>query len=148
MEYLASNIAVPLDAMLPEGADLLRGKVARAVGLRPREVRDVVVVRRSVDARKKGNVHFVVSVAFACEGAEPRPARGVAVKLYAPYEPPRIPDLSGVLDGAARPVVVGAGRRWSSASRACSGSPTAARSTPIATSSSARVALVRSRTAS
>lgn len=109
MEYLASNIAVPLDAMLPEGADLLRGKVARAVGLRPREVRDVVVVRRSVDARKKGNVHFVVSVAFACEGAEPRPARGVAVKLYAPYEPPRIPDLSGVLDGAARPVVVGAG---------------------------------------
>lgn len=109
MEYVASNIAMPLDAMAPGGARLLHRKVARAVGLPEGAVRELRVVRRSVDARKKGNVHFVVSAAFSCGGARPRPARGVAVKPYEPYAPPQVPDLSAIASDAGRPLVVGAG---------------------------------------
>lgn len=109
MGYVASSIAVPLDAMVPGGEQLLRRKVARAIGLPEAALHELRVVRRSVDARKKGDVHFVVSVAFSCEGAQPRPVRGVTVKPYEPYAPPQVPDLSAIASDERRPLVVGAG---------------------------------------
>ncbi|WP_161959530.1 FAD-dependent protein [Adlercreutzia equolifaciens] len=65
------------------------------------------LLKRSIDARKKSNVHGVVTVAVElAEGAAPRPAKGVAVKAYEPPEPLSIPHVEPT---GLRPVVVGAG---------------------------------------
>ena len=65
------------------------------------------LLKRSIDARKKSNVHGVVTVAVElAEGAAPRPTKGVAVKAYEPPEPLSIPHVEPI---GLRPVVVGAG---------------------------------------
>ena len=65
------------------------------------------LLKRSIDARKKSNVHGVVTVAVElAEGADPRPVKGVAVKAYEPPEPLSIPHMEPT---RLRPVVVGAG---------------------------------------
>ncbi|WP_368077084.1 NAD(P)/FAD-dependent oxidoreductase [Adlercreutzia equolifaciens] len=65
------------------------------------------LLKRSIDARKKSNVHGVVTVAVElAEGAAPRPAKGVAVKAYEPPEPLSIPHVEPT---GLRPVVIGAG---------------------------------------
>ena len=69
-----------------------------------------MVTRKSVDARKKSHVHFVVSVAATLvdEVLEQRlVAQGVA-REYSPYEPLVIEPVS-VAAATPRPVVVGAG---------------------------------------
>jgi len=67
----------------------------------------VKLLKRSIDARKKSNVHGVVTVAVElAEGAAPRPAKGVAVKAYEPPEPLSIPHVEPT---GLRPVVIGAG---------------------------------------
>ncbi len=107
-----SNVPVSLDAALPEHGDMLRREVARALGVKPHAVGNVVVLKRSVDARKKSNVHFVMTCAVELsDGCEPRPARGVNVKDHAPRAPLVVPDASAVFatSGEPRPVVVGAG---------------------------------------
>ncbi|MDO4291566.1 MAG: FAD-dependent oxidoreductase [Eggerthellaceae bacterium] len=108
----ASNVRVPLDAMLPENEARLRGEVARALGVKPRQVRAQRLLKRSVDARKKANVHFVTTwVVDLAEGVAPKPRKGVNVKAHVPPEPLRIPDCRARLELHAepRPVVVGAG---------------------------------------
>lgn len=108
----ASNVPVSLDAMLPERADLLRWEVSRALGVKPRAVLSLTLLKRSVDARKKGNVRFVAAFAVELvEGAATRPSRGVNVKDRAPRAPLSIPDASAAFasSGDLRPVVVGAG---------------------------------------
>ena len=68
---------------------------------------EVKLLKRSIDARKKSNVHGVVTVAVElAEGAALRPAKGVAVKAYEPPEPLSIPRVEPT---GLRPVVVGAG---------------------------------------
>ncbi|MED9827030.1 MAG: FAD-dependent monooxygenase, partial [Adlercreutzia sp.] len=65
------------------------------------------LLKRSIDARKKSNVHGVVTVAVElAEGAAPRSAKGVAVKAYEPAAPLSIPRVEPT---GLRPVVVGAG---------------------------------------
>ena len=103
----ASNVAVSLDALLPENEELFRREVARALGVKADAVTEVKLLKRSIDARKKSNVHGVVTVAVElAEGAAPRPAKGVAVKAYEPPEPLSIPRVEPT---GLRPVVVGAG---------------------------------------
>ncbi len=115
-----SNIPVSLDAMLPHAADVLAREIARGCGISRRQAEEARIVRRSVDARKKSNVHFVVSVVVdvpdvADEADVARVAkrarRGVSARPYAAPEPLCAPDLSGIAeqDGFRRPVVVGAG---------------------------------------
>ena len=76
-----SNVALPLDAGLPDGAALVRQAAAQALGVRCGSVADVRVLKRSVDARKKGDVHFVATLAVAWptrhrrSGCWPRRAR-------------------------------------------------------------------------
>ncbi len=108
----ASNVPVSLDALLPEGGALLRREAARALGLRAADVREVRVLRRSVDARKKASVHFVCALAVdAPDDAVARPARGVAVGPYRAPAPLVVPDAAAALaaSGEPRPVVVGTG---------------------------------------
>ena len=103
----ASNVPVSLDAFLPENEDLFRREVARALGARVGAVAEVKLLKRSIDARKKSNVHGVVTVAVElAEGVALRPAKGVAVKAYEPPEPLSIPRVEPT---GLRPVVVGAG---------------------------------------
>lgn len=102
-----SNVPVSLDALLPENEELFRWEVARALGVKAGAVAEVKLLKRSIDARKKSNVHGVVTVVVGlAEGAAPQPAKGVAVKAYEPSEPLSIPHVEPT---GQRPVVVGAG---------------------------------------
>ena len=55
-----SNLALPLD--YTEAS--LAAAVAKKCGLSPDQLLSCTVVRRSVDARKKDDVHFVLTVHF------------------------------------------------------------------------------------
>lgn len=103
----ASNVPVSLDALLPENESLFRREVAWALGVKVGAITEAKLLKRSIDARKKSNVHGVVTVAVElAEGAALRPAKGVAVKAYEPPEPLSIPRVEPT---GLRPVVVGAG---------------------------------------
>lgn len=103
----ASNVPVSLDALLPENESLFRREIARTLGVKTSAITEVKLLKRSIDARKKSNVHGVVTVAVElAEGAASRPAKGVAVKAYEPPEPLSIPHVEPT---GLRPVVVGAG---------------------------------------
>lgn len=103
----ASNVSVSLDALLPENASLRRREVARALGVRPTMVTEIALLKRSVDARKKAQVHGVVTVAVALAGdAAPSPARGVTVRPYEPTAPLKVPSIG---PAEPRPLVVGTG---------------------------------------
>ncbi len=110
-----SNIALDLDAGIPgdRGFELVRAAVARACGVAADQIESAVVLKRSVDARKKSDVRFVATIgasllggADAEEAVVRRGARGNAhVRIHVPYEPLAIPRASC----DERPVVVGAG---------------------------------------
>lgn len=103
----ASNVPVSLDALLPKNESLFRREIARTLGVKTSAITEVKLLKRSIDARKKSNVHGVVTVAVElAEGADPRPVKGVAVKAYEPPEPLSIPHVEPT---GLRPVVVGAG---------------------------------------
>ena len=103
----ASNVPVSLGALLPENESLFRREIARTLGVKTGAITEVKLLKRSIDARKKSNVHGVVTVAVElAEGAAPRPAKGVAVKAYEPPEPLSIPHVEPT---GLRPVVIGAG---------------------------------------
>ena len=103
----ASNVPVSLDALLPENESLFRREIARALGVKVGAVTEVKLLKRSIDARKKSNVHGVVTAAVElAEGAAPQPAKGVTVRAYESPEPLSIPRVEPT---GLRPVVVGAG---------------------------------------
>ena len=103
----ASNMPVSLDALLPENRGLFRKEVARALGVKATALGEVRLLKRSIDARKKANVHGVVTVAAAlADGAVPLPAKGVTVRPFEPTPPLAVPAVVG---GEMRPIVVGAG---------------------------------------
>ena len=103
----ASNVPVSLGALLPENESLFRREIARTLGVKTGAITEVKLLKRSIDARKKSNVHGVVTVAVElADGADPRPVKGVAVKAYEPPEPLSIPHVEPT---GLRPVVVGAG---------------------------------------
>lgn len=125
-----SNVALPLDAGLEiEGADasgsnhptpvpratsLARAAIASALGVAPQDIDSFSLVKRSVDARKKSNVHFnatyAVRLARGVAYDVLAPARGVNVRAYDPPAPLAIPDLrSHAASPDGRIVVAGTG---------------------------------------
>ncbi len=106
-----SGIPLSLDAMLPQKEALQKKEVARALGVKPEELRSVSLLRKSVDARKKSNVHFTTT--FACELSSKQEQRllnkapkGLQAKPAKPY----IPLVTPVCDHTkASIIVVGAG---------------------------------------
>jgi uncharacterized FAD-dependent dehydrogenase len=98
MRYRISNIPLWLD----EDDSRILSRVADKLGLAPEHVADLLVVRRSLDARKKGHTRWLLNVEATIEGTV-RAGADVA-PVPAPEPPPpraRRP--------AAPPLVLGAG---------------------------------------
>lgn len=56
------NVNVSLDALLPENEHLLYEEAAKILGQALSSVSNVKILKKSVDARKKSNVHFVLTL--------------------------------------------------------------------------------------
>lgn len=93
-----SNVRLPLDAGLPQGEGLARIAVARALGVNPDDIVRMLLAKRSVDARKKSDVHFVATyvVELAANMEASVAARGAV-------SPARLKDL-GAGDDAFHPL--------------------------------------------
>lgn len=117
-----ANVPLPLDAGLPDAAaaDIVLAAAARALGVSEGDVETVRVVKRSVDARKKSNVHFVATLAVSLrpESEEDRllergrsQMRGVSVRRFAPPRALLVPEVGSLVRerNEPRPLVVGAG---------------------------------------
>ncbi|MBS5478587.1 MAG: NAD(P)-binding protein, partial [Coriobacteriia bacterium] len=111
------NLSLPLSGGAASGKsyDLrrLRAAVARKLGCKPENLRECAVARRAVDARKKSDVHFVVTAHASVDGLTDElvvaRARSKDVVVWDP-RPLNLPHLPGGLSSdAERPVVVGAG---------------------------------------
>jgi len=95
---------------LPIGGDLeqLRKRAARALGVRPGTLGELTIVRQSIDARNKGDVHYVYTVEVSMPGEEAilksAPGRNVKRVEREPYRFPAVARKS-----ALPPVVVGMG---------------------------------------
>jgi uncharacterized FAD-dependent dehydrogenase len=97
----------------PEAA--LAGPLARALGLRPDEVRQWRILRKSLDARDKAALQYVYAAEVRLPGDEPavverarRRAHGRGrVDLY--EEPPFVMPAPGTTPLPERPVVIGSG---------------------------------------
>ena len=93
---------------------LSRAAIASALGVAPEDVASFSLVKRSVDARKKSNVHFnatyAVRLAQGVVYDALSPARGVNVRAYDPPAPLAIPDLRSLATSSdGRIVVAGTG---------------------------------------
>ena len=99
-----SDLPLSLDADLPE----LRAKAARMLRISPDAVQALTLVRQSIDARKKSDVHYVCTVDLSAEDEAylVRRAQNRAVTLHAPH-PYRFP--TPTRSASLRPVVVGMG---------------------------------------
>ena len=88
------------DVRLPLDGDLASA-CAKKLGVKPADVLEAHLLRRSVDARKKNDVHFLVSAAVSLRRGEERFAP------YIPWTPPAVTVLRQ--RPRFRPVVCGAG---------------------------------------
>ncbi|MGN0995584.1 MAG: FAD-binding protein, partial [Candidatus Ventricola sp.] len=102
------NIKLPLD----HSPDLLRRAAAAKLGVQPSRIVRCEISKKSVDARKKSDVCFVVSIDLTL--ASPQEERRAAARLspsagalVSAYAPPALPRLSAA--PAVQPVVVGFG---------------------------------------
>lgn len=110
-----SGIRLSLDAALPENTEMQAKEVARALGVSECDIRSAVLTRKSVDARKRNNVHFITS--FRVELSQSREQRllerapkGLNVRMAKEYEPLLCPDCShSNRNRGGRVVVVGLG---------------------------------------
>ena len=86
--------------------DKLRQKAAKKLRVAESEILDCRPVKRSLDARKKNDIHYTCSAAVSLKRGEER-ALKAAGKDAAPYEPP-VYEIPAV-QADTRPVVAGFG---------------------------------------
>ncbi len=99
MRYRISNLPLWLD----EDEARVVARAAERLGVAPEHLSDLLVVRRSLDARKKGHARWLLNVEVTASG-EVKGAPADVSPVSAPEPPPpraRRPD--------ARPIVLGAG---------------------------------------
>ena len=99
MRYRVSNIPLWLD----EDESLVPRRAAEQLGVSPEHLSDVLVVRRSLDARKKGHLRWLVNVEVTVEGAT-----SVTGDAVTPVAAPG-PSPGRVRKPALAPLIVGAG---------------------------------------
>lgn len=110
----ATPAASPAPAEGSHAESLSRAAIASALGVAPEDIASFSLVKRSVDARKKSNVHFnatyAVHLAQGVAYDALFPARGVNVRAYDPPAPLAIPDLRSLATSSeGRIVVAGTG---------------------------------------
>lgn len=107
---LATPAASPAFAEGSHAESLSRTAIASALGVAPEDVASFSLVKRSVDARKKSNVHFnatyAVHLAQGVAYDALSPARGVNVRAYDPPAPLAIPDLRSLATSSDERIVV------------------------------------------
>lgn len=108
------NTKLPLSAGLPEGADEVRHIAAKRLGLNPEHLVEVCVLKRSVDARRKGDVHFVATLGVTLASSSPQDEEELCerlscqdIKITTPTKAQAIVPLSHAPQ--LRPIVVGTG---------------------------------------
>ena len=99
MVYRITDIHLPLDGTMEDLSNL----AAKRLGVSPVEVRNLRLCRKSVDARKKSEVHFTCTVECECSRARIRGDRKITEAVPYRYE---LPDSRPL---PMRPVVVGFG---------------------------------------
>ena len=110
-----SGIRLSLDAALPENVEMRTKEVARALGVSERDACSAVLTRKSVDARKRNNVHFTTSFRVKLPQSQEqrllkRAPKGLNVRVAKEYEPLSYPDCSHPnRNQGGRIVVVGLG---------------------------------------
>ena len=94
---------------LEPGEDIsaLGPRAAKVLGCPAREIRELKLIKRSLDARKKTDIHYVCSVAVSLPGEEKYLERNRHIAPISPYEPPEL-ELPRV-EPDSPPVVVGFG---------------------------------------
>lgn len=99
------NLTLPPDGDL----SLLKKRAAKALGVPVGKVVTCVPVRQSIDARRKGDVHYVMTVDVAMENEEAavRRAKSPNIQLRESQRPYEF--LKVTRDSALQPVVVGSG---------------------------------------
>lgn len=110
-----SNLRLPLDAGLECGEDIVAGAIAKSLGIERGRIRSLRLLKRSVDARKRNDVHFVATYAFDCACSQEEQAALVRkgcrppahLKVHVPYGGYAVPHLEAGL--SSRPIVVGTG---------------------------------------
>lgn len=106
----ATPAASPAPAEGSHAESLSRAAIASALGVAPEDVASFSLVKRSVDARKKSNVHFNATYAVRLvQGVVYdvlSPARGVNVRAYDPPAPLAIPDLRSLATSSDERIVV------------------------------------------
>ena len=106
----ATPAASPAPAEGSHAESLSRAAIASALGVAPEDVASFSLVKRSVDARKKSNVHFnatyAVRLAQGVVYDALSPARGVNVRAYDPPAPLAIPDLRSLATSSDEHIVV------------------------------------------
>ena len=91
---------------LGDSADALRDKAASELGIAPREIKELKIKKRSLDARKKSDIHWLYSVSVSVRNEEKtlKRAKSRNVCEYEEFEY-QIPQIKS----AERPVVIGFG---------------------------------------
>lgn len=99
-----SNLPLPVDGDMA----LLRRYAAQALGVSPGALGELEIIRQSIDARKKHDVHYMYTIEAAMPDEEAvvrlAPGRGVSLTRRVPYVFPPVGRRS-----ALPPVVVGMG---------------------------------------
>ncbi len=108
------NLALPLSAGGPSAEGALRRAAARRLGVAVERIASLRLLKRSVDARRKSNVHFVVALGVTLDDAVGETEADVVRRVgdddvfIAATEPlPAVASLPSAPE--VRPVVVGTG---------------------------------------
>jgi mutator protein MutT len=86
----------------------LKNKAAAMLGILPEEIKSLAITKKSLDARKKADIHYTYSVEVAVKGDEDQLISRVPSASKAAIEPDILPKKLLQVDGL-RPVVVGFG---------------------------------------
>ncbi|MDD4312421.1 MAG: FAD-dependent oxidoreductase, partial [Eubacteriales bacterium] len=106
MKLRINNIQQPIS----EGDELLTRRIAHLLGLEQQQVLSARVMRRALDARKKQDVHFLISAVAEVEDSTARQLLARANPHVETYEAPRETEFSmGTEPLRGRVVVVGLG---------------------------------------
>ena len=76
----------------------LAARIATLLGLEQRDIGDVRILRKGVDARKKRDIRLVYTVAFTVADEESVLRRHVALTTLSKYDVPELPALRTVAE--------------------------------------------------